>query len=419
MEKKFVEMDRKNELEKAKFIKEGLKLKEQFFDYQTYLGSDRAGRNYWLFESLPGLFLEHDFTFAGKCYDNCPDHNPGLANCSQNDRNKYIRQMVIDKKNNDKENTAVNGLKPSENGKKEAAGGIDANNTLKSMSQTELFMCTADPSNCPIHTKTIANHAQWSFFHTEEELDALINGLNPRGYREKPLRENIELERDLILSHIRDCPVDQIVIEDYNKHVEYITNETSTKYPNPTTEKIDTIFESRIRQDLLDFEFKLSSGYLGNLDVKNRIAWRTALENYDYDQQADSLTWGTNKRFSSNNQQQQQPQNEKHLTNGHSNDNNLNDSKESDETDLSEDTRNKTVTNDPGYNLHFIDKVVIDSEESQDEALPLHESDTLKEKVQKLASALLQIEQGIDGKFIRNPFGKIIFFLFTFHSIRR
>lgn len=169
-----------------------------------FLGSDRAGRSYWLFESLPGLFLEHDFTFADKCYETHADHNDDLANCPQAERNKFIRQMVIDKKNNDKENKAVNGFKPAnQDVLKKDKNGVDV---PKKPSQSDLLMCTADPSTCPVHTAT-AVHVQWSFFHKEDELDALIANLNPRGFREKMLRENLELGRDLILNHIQGCPV--------------------------------------------------------------------------------------------------------------------------------------------------------------------------------------------------------------------
>lgn len=114
------------------------------------------------------------------------------------------------------------------------------------------------------------------------------------------------------------------------------------------------------------------------------------------------MHWGADKRFSKHGK----------LANGHSkaaaaDSTELNDSKESGDTENAEDVRNSAVTNDPGYNL--CEKHSVESEDSQDEELPLHESETLTAKVQTLASALLQIEQGIDGKFIRYPFGKFTY----------
>lgn len=33
------------------------------------LGTDRAFRRYWVFNSIPGLFVEDDEPFPGTCYD--------------------------------------------------------------------------------------------------------------------------------------------------------------------------------------------------------------------------------------------------------------------------------------------------------------------------------------------------------------
>lgn len=405
MEKKFLQLDRSSEIDKQTFLRDAQKLKLQIFDYQVFLGSDRAGRNYWLFESLPGLFLEHDIKFAGKCSDTPSDYNPGLANCSQAERNKYIRQMVIDKKNNDKENKAVNGLKSNNSASNKKEATVEPVVPAKIPSQFELFMCTTDPATCPVHSAT-ASHVQWSFFHTEEEIDALINALNPRGFREKPLRENLELERELILSHIRECPVDRLVIEDPSKQLKAITDQTARKYPSPNYNfeddaEIHTIFDTRMRRELLEFEFKLKAGYLGDIKVNDIQVWRDALLNFSYDQQAGSLQWGRDKRLTNGDIK---------LENGHAGEassadgGDLNHSKESEESENAEDARYVGIKNDPGQSLG--DKQVLESEDSQDDDLPLHESGTLTAKVQNLASALLQVEQGIDGKFIRYPFGK-------------
>ena len=35
----------------------------------SYLGRDRAYRRYWLLDTLPGLFVEHDDDFVGACFD--------------------------------------------------------------------------------------------------------------------------------------------------------------------------------------------------------------------------------------------------------------------------------------------------------------------------------------------------------------
>ncbi len=43
---------------------------------------------------------------------------------------------------------------------------------------------------CPVHSTT-RQRTVWSFYSTAEQVDALIDGLNPRGIREKELRDRL------------------------------------------------------------------------------------------------------------------------------------------------------------------------------------------------------------------------------------
>lgn len=416
---KIEQLETHSDREKTKFLRESQKLKEEFFDYQVFLGCDRAGRNYWLFESLPGLFVEHDVTFAGKCQDKTTVHLPGLANCPADQRNKFIKQMVIDRKTtmtNDKENKMENGMiQPTI-----TVNGVIKNDEKHEIEEktaevitTELMMCTADPNNCPVHTVEYSERTHWGFFHTEAELDALINGLNPRGYKEKVLRDNLELERDLIINHIQWCPIDKLSITDENRPnaLKILVENTARKYPNPTWNfeagtDLNIVMDTKLREDLLDFEFKLKAGYLGDIKVNDRLAWREAIENFGYDQQTDSLVWGPDKKLyegkvKENGHVTNEEENDEKKINGEEEDD-ANDSKNTEEEEI--EARFGHVEHDPGYNLG--DDLIIELEDSQDETAPLHESKTLRDKVHSLAKALLQIEQGIDQKFIRMPFGK-------------
>lgn len=410
--------DAQSEREKTKFLRESQKLKEEFFDYQVFLGCDRAGRNYWLFESLPGLFVEQDVTFAGKCQDKTTVILPGLANCPADQRNKFIKQMVIDRKannSNDKENKVenimiqpqlvMNGVFKVDNKEEAENMEIDSKMTM------ELMMCTADSNNCPVHTVDFPTRTHWGYFNTQEELNELIAGLNPRGYKEKVLRDNLELERDLIINHIQGCPIEKLTItpERYEIMLKQIVENSTRKYPNPTWnfEKgtdLSFVMETKLREDLLDFEFKLKAGYLGDIQVHDRLAWRKALETFMYDQQTDTLQWGPDKKLYEG----------KVKENGHIADNiekngvvdeiedDVNDLKNTEEEEI--EARFGHVEHDPGYNLG--DDPIVESDSSQEDTAPIHESKTLKEKVHSLAKALLQIEQGIDQKFVRMPFGK-------------
>ncbi|XP_063703456.1 bromodomain adjacent to zinc finger domain protein 1A [Culicoides brevitarsis] len=410
------QLDAQSEREKTKFIRESQKLKEEFFNYQVFLGCDRAGRNYWLFESVSGLFVEHDMTFAGNCQEKSTVNLPGLANCPADQRNKFIKQMIIDRKSsnsNDKENKVENGMRqPTMNGIIKGSDNKDEteNDQIESKSTGELMMCTADPNNCPVHTIDYPGHIQWGYFNTAKELDELIAGLNPRGYKEKVLRDNLEVERDLIVNHIQWCPIDKLTVTEdkFETTLKLAVENSARKYANPNWQfdsdtDVNLMMEVKLREDLLDFEFKLKSGYLGDIKVKDRDAWRTALENFQYDQQSDALQWGPDKKLYEG----------KAKLNGHDTPNEKNeeknDTQNEDETSkLKEDDDEQLeasfghIENDPGYNLS--ENLVIESE-SENDGTSMHTSKTLKDKVHSLAKALLQIEQGIDQKFIRMPFG--------------
>lgn len=48
---------------------------------------------------------------------------------------------------------------------------------------------------------------QWWVYHTEEQIEALIQSLNKRGIRESELRQSLELDKDNIIQYLRKCPV--------------------------------------------------------------------------------------------------------------------------------------------------------------------------------------------------------------------
>lgn len=311
------------EREKKKFTDQLDQLKSEIFDYQLCLGSDRAYRTYWLFESLPGLFIEHD-PFGGQCFENPVTNIHGLATCPPEKRYLFIKNMLQEQQNNnsndkDKENKVSNTLdakpKTNENTAKlpesEAEAVAPAPVTPEiTYSQRDLFMCTGDYETCRVHNINDKSRVTWSFLHTEEELNALIDSLNPRGFREKLLKEQLESQRELILYHTKKCPVDKLTVEPdtIEQRIEQITNEKSKVYSNanfnyPKGTQISEVMLNEIRSNILELEFKVTTGQLGVLAVKDRMQWRAALEANNYDMQANSLQWGPYGQFQEGNQE--------------------------------------------------------------------------------------------------------------------
>uniref|UniRef100_A0A1Q3F0Y3 Bromodomain adjacent to zinc finger domain protein 1A n=1 Tax=Culex tarsalis TaxID=7177 RepID=A0A1Q3F0Y3_CULTA len=408
-----VKMDAEAERDIKVLQKDIDKFKESFFDYQIYLGTDRAYRSYWLFESLPGLFVEHDRTYSGKCADVPMPNFPELAGCPDDRRKKLITQAITNGAGGKElkvtqEDGAIGKMmlsgfaklklkKPAANG---GEGDPLAMSDLVTPSNEELFMCTANPKACPIHTDNFPGSVRWGYYNTEEEINALIESLNTRGTRERALRENLESEKELILTHISSCPVDKLSVEasEQDAILAAIVNKSSRKYeaPNfnhePGTDP-NLILETTLRENVLELESKITVGYLGAMKVADRDEWRIALEQFEYKQLSEPLRWGPNRVMAlkdPKDEQQDQDQDQ---------------DDEGMEDDASDTDNDKLLSHekDPGYNLP--DTMIIESEDSSDEAILLHDSVTLHEKVHSLAKALLQIEQCVDAKFLIYPFG--------------
>lgn len=66
----------------------------------------------------------------------------------------------------------------------------------------------------------------------------------------------------------------------------------------PPEMPVDDVLELTLRDYILDFEDRLKVGCLGHLKVFNRDAWRSAINNRNYDKQCDKLVYGTKDRKS-------------------------------------------------------------------------------------------------------------------------
>lgn len=411
LEQKIAKLDVNSAKEKAQYIKD---LKVQisiFFNHQTYLGSDRAFRNYYIFESLPGLFVENDITFAGKCIDKFVKNNPALAHSTKEQRYGIIKQMISSEESNssdDKENKIeVNGT-ANQHQQENSNNNNNKSIALKKESdldvQKELLMCNCDPSTCAVHSEQI-ERSVWTYYHTAEEIDALIESLNTRGYRESKLREQLEANRDLIVDYIKNCPLEKLQVnandEDVDMEQELKKNARIVKaktnknkvYDNPNFNcksgtNPSTIYDGTLRATILEFEHKLSVGCLGEIKVQDKALWRKYIEDGEYYSLDDNLKWG----MSSN------------LTNGHAQENGSahgSEEKDDDESDVMSSVGDFDLaqTIDSG-NCSDADSDGVDAVQ-----LKTSEMESVKLKVKNLAMALLQIEQGIDIKFIRAPFG--------------
>lgn len=141
-------------------------------------------------------------------------------------------------------------------------------------------------------------------------------------------------------------------------------NETQKKYNKtnfglPVDTDLNEVMFSTLVEQILQLEEDVRSGNLGKLNVEDGEKWRSDVNSDSYESQVDDLSFGFEEKI---------------------------------------DFR------DPSEDLG--DTLNIKSEDSSDESVLPYDSPTMRNRVINLSSALLQVAQGIDKKFLQEPFGR-------------
>lgn len=145
----------------------------------------------------------------------------------------------------------------------------------------ELFMCSADPDTCVVHSANRNNHS-WKFIQNEEQLDELINSLNKRGIRESELLNFLQTNHNSLLKSISNTP-DYLLNSDIDdsKKIKPIKkwknryDDANFGYPI-STDPVQ-VLRATLIEIILEMEEKISAGNLGSLKVKDRSEWRKCL----------------------------------------------------------------------------------------------------------------------------------------------
>ncbi|KAL5283319.1 BAZ1A family protein [Megaselia abdita] len=382
LNRQIAEIMANSEREKHKFEKDVENLRSNIFDYMVYLGLDRAYRKYYVFESLPGIFIEHSDELANEdttCFENPPENIIELSEAPHNKKEciRFLKRLYTEKnilnkssvevidKEDDKENVQV---QTTLNGGKVVKPPTEKAKTAEATPES-LFICTGDRQSCLIHNKMHPKKQRWSYICEEEEIDALIDCLNPLGDRESLLKQQLTSLRVLIIDHVKKCPsnlLDLETDEDVSKFKIMMTHETNKKYSESNFAKdeslaINEIMRITLLERILKLEDDISSGNLGSLKISDEEKWRQDLYDGKYDAQAEIKP-----RIES-----EKPYSDPAI--------NLGERKYEENCDeSSSDELNATVIGD--FNDHL-------------------------EKVKQLANALIQVEQGIEQRFLKEPFG--------------
>ncbi|XP_077118877.1 bromodomain adjacent to zinc finger domain protein 1A [Ranitomeya variabilis] len=198
------------------------------------LGRDRWYRRFWTFFSIPGLFVEEDYT--------------GITEDMLQPQPLSEREIESN---------------PTVNGHDSPVGDAEE--------KVELPKPVGKP-NC------------WSYYSTVDQLDELIESLNTRGYRESNLKDMLVQEKTRICQRLSNFPTNRFHFSDNPPATDIKPGRGRLgKAPDAAQIPAKKQLEHRLCELLLDIEDRIYQGTLGSIKVPDRQIWRSALENCLYD----------------------------------------------------------------------------------------------------------------------------------------
>ncbi|XP_066525550.1 bromodomain adjacent to zinc finger domain protein 1A isoform X2 [Hoplias malabaricus] len=225
-----------------------------------------------------------------------------------------------------------------------------------------------EPSPCQDTSPPVNRPNQWAFYSTPADVEQLIESLNSRGHRESALKEALLQEKDrifhLLSSNSAECYHQSDILPPETKGSNMKSKNGLPPPESPVA--AERHMESRLRDLLLDIEDRIFQGTLGAVKTMERSAWRAALECGNYE-----LLCSEPKENGVLNGEEEEPM-------------------EIDES-----------------HLRVKDRLQELRTESQSAASTSASTpQPVNNNVHLLAQALVQIEQGIERKFLKAPLGE-------------
>jgi len=241
------------------------------------LGRDRTFRRYWVFRSVPGLFVENDEPFV-------PD--------------EFFQTLVNQKATGPAAVAETNGKSPAGSDKENVPDShngtpirLSGDAIAQNGTPSETNVVTRDDEVVPmqidsdltslgtfesVHDQIAARNSgtsRWSFFNTTADLDSLINSLNKRGLREGPLRATLLEQKLRLVDSVNQCDAKALSV--LNPCDKIVTPEPRARggkgskaplvVPKYTTGQEH--LEINVRELLLDLEERVWAGSIGSLKV--------------------------------------------------------------------------------------------------------------------------------------------------------
>ncbi len=257
------------------------------------IGRDRTFRRYWVFRSLPGLFVEDEEKFIPDEDDflqpvpQTASSNPFNSEHLPLDSKKPVQSKEEKSTSSDKENEANTPEKKPvaiEGPHVKAKILAENNGTVETIS-TETPMDTDEKKS--VVTESVQeqiskrNTFPWAYYSTQEQLDKLINSLNPRGFREGPLKQAILENKKRIVESISNIQLDlfNVVKEESSQaagnstKIHTVKSQSRRKVMKGKVQdsSAQELLELNLRELILDLEERIYMGSLGVINVSNLI----------------------------------------------------------------------------------------------------------------------------------------------------
>ncbi|KAL9952948.1 hypothetical protein ACROYT_G040281 [Oculina patagonica] len=252
------------------------------------LGRDRVFRRYWAFRSLRGLFVE----------DDDPDQHLLLEPESESESEDNEEESGDEQKEDGKENENST-LDPSNSAdtKKEEKHLVNGHTKGRNTAKNENFErkvlnmfkayqlskeTCGDDDWCESYKKRPV--VKWSYFAAKEDIDKLLDSLNPRGFRERLLKDAVQQEYKHLTIAVEKCPL-KADIQAQKKDSKPKGRRGGRNQPTVDKSRYKTMeefLEANLRDQILDLEDRIWQGNLGSIRNADREAWRAKVENGIY-----------------------------------------------------------------------------------------------------------------------------------------
>ncbi|XP_069772864.1 bromodomain adjacent to zinc finger domain protein 1A isoform X2 [Narcine bancroftii] len=347
------------------------------------MGRDRMYRRYWVLSSVPGLFVEEDYdglledmlqpcptktqiknleSQANNIYDKA-QANESSGNVMLGKMDQRQHEPHNDKPVSQDKNSSVS---PSQSSKPSTS---DQDQTLDATHATELHRPVKKPN-------------RWCFYSSPEQLDQLIEALNSRGNRENSLKEMLLQDKTRLTNLLTNFPVERFHIPD-KVLVESKPARNISKGVHGARDSsllsANKQLELRLKDLLLDIEDRTWQGTLGGIKVMERYAWRAALETGQYELLGKALPTQNGIRLLEN------------------------EVKENGVINIEREESKELVGLNNGYNAKA--GPLEPKTETSCASTSANSPRQVNTVVHYLAVALLQLEQGIERKFLKPPLG--------------